>query len=263
MSSQAASISAWNAVFDWPSMVAALMRLAPRTGEQVGGLEQDRAAVVDRHRPPGRGRGGRGLDGRLGVARRGVLHGAEHVLVVVRLHDVDLPAAARAPPAVDVGAEVVLAPLEPGELGEQRLSLGAAGRVGQVGLVDRDGREGDGVHARDVVRRSRSGASPAPGSRTTRGRRRHRRRRRDRRARPGSRASPSSRTTTTRRRRPSASPASRAAERSAAVISAAYSSSSDSLSLTTASASGCTDPAAYAAASSVSVRRLVDAHQRP
>ena len=42
---------------------------------------------------------------------RGSLHGAEHVLVVVRLDDVDLRAAAGALAAADVRAEADLAPL--------------------------------------------------------------------------------------------------------------------------------------------------------
>ena len=66
-----------------------------------------------------------------------VLQGAEHVLVVVRLHDLDLRAAAAALAAADVGAEVRCRRSWLLELGEQGLPLGAARRVGQVGLVDR------------------------------------------------------------------------------------------------------------------------------
>ena len=81
ISSQAASISAWKAVFDWPSMVAALSRCAPRAGEQVGGLEQDRGAVVEGQRAPaGRGVAARPAIAALGVGLRGVLQDAEHVL---------------------------------------------------------------------------------------------------------------------------------------------------------------------------------------
>ena len=98
--------------------------LAPGTGQQVGGLEDDRGAVVERHRPPA-GRGvRRRLDRGLGVALRGGLEGAEHVLVVVRLDDLDLGTAAVAPAAADVGAQADLAPLLPLQLGEQRLALG-------------------------------------------------------------------------------------------------------------------------------------------
>ena len=42
---------------------------------------------------------------------RGALEGAEHVLVVVRLHDLDLGPAAVAPTTADVGTQADLAPL--------------------------------------------------------------------------------------------------------------------------------------------------------
>jgi hypothetical protein len=71
------------------------------------------------------------------------------VLVVVRLHDLHLGTAAGLATAADVRLDVLLATLELVELHEQRLALGAEGRVGQVRLV-RGGRgERDGVHAAD------------------------------------------------------------------------------------------------------------------
>ena len=129
----------------------------------------------------GRGRRRRGLDGRLGVLGRGVLERAQHVLVVVRLDDLDLGAAAVAPAAVDVGPQGVLLALEPGQLHLERGPLGAARGVGEVRLVDRSRRGSDRVHGADP---SDPRAGPgSPGWRTTRGRRRGRRRRRCRRAR--------------------------------------------------------------------------------
>ena len=75
--------------------------LPPRAGEQVGRLEDDRAALVERHRPPGRGRVEGGLDRGLGVLGRGVLERRQDVLVVVGLDDLHLRAAAVAATAVD------------------------------------------------------------------------------------------------------------------------------------------------------------------
>ena len=71
--------------------------LAPRAGEQVGGLEQDRAALVERQRAPRRRGVGGGLRRRPWRRPGRVLQDAEHVLVVVRLHDLDLGAAAASP----------------------------------------------------------------------------------------------------------------------------------------------------------------------
>jgi hypothetical protein len=52
MSSQAESISAWTTVLLWPSIVAALSGRAIRTGEQIGGLQEDRGAIDERHARP-------------------------------------------------------------------------------------------------------------------------------------------------------------------------------------------------------------------
>ena len=68
--------------------------LAPRSGQQVGGAQEHRGALVERGgRPAGLG-GHRGLDGGGGVGVPGVGEGAEHARVPVRLHDVDAVAAA-------------------------------------------------------------------------------------------------------------------------------------------------------------------------
>ena len=68
------------------------------------------------------------------------------MLVVVRLHDLDLGPASVAPAATDVGSQGYLAMLLPVELLLELLPLGAPGRVGEVGLVDRVRRVGGGVH---------------------------------------------------------------------------------------------------------------------
>ncbi len=152
ISSQAASISAWIAVLDWPSMVAALRRWRQGPASRSAALRMIAArSSNDNARHPGAA-SLRGLDRGLGVAMRGALEGAEHVLVVVRLHDLDLGPAAVAPATADVGTQADLAPLLPDQLGEQRVPLGAARRVREVGLVDRVRRMGDGVHVRDAVR---------------------------------------------------------------------------------------------------------------
>src|SRR3712207_9552978 len=69
-------------------------RVPPRAGEEFGGLEEDRGAVVVGHPPP-RGRSGAsGLHGVDDVLRRRVVHRAEDGLPAVRLDDVDGLAAA-------------------------------------------------------------------------------------------------------------------------------------------------------------------------
>ena len=94
MSSQAASISAWCTVFDWPSMVAALMLVAPRAGQQVGGAQEpDGRALIEGQLQPGRCGGPSGLDGGDGVAVVGAATGPEEQTVLVRrVHLEGLPA---------------------------------------------------------------------------------------------------------------------------------------------------------------------------
>ncbi len=60
--------------------------LAVRTGQQVGGLEEDRGAVVPRHARPGLVRVERGLDGAIDLLLAALVPRAQHVRVVVRHH---------------------------------------------------------------------------------------------------------------------------------------------------------------------------------
>jgi hypothetical protein len=55
ISSQAASISAWWQVLLWPSIVAALNLHAPRTGEEIRSLEENRGTGFPRHPRPSTG----------------------------------------------------------------------------------------------------------------------------------------------------------------------------------------------------------------
>ena len=120
--------------------------LAPRAGQQLGRLEQDRGAVVEGHRAPGRG----GVLGRghreLRVVDGGVAHRAEDLAAGVGLAHVDLLATAHHPLAGDRVRELeALA----AQLGQRRLELGAlgtAGRVVQRGLVGGGGNVGDCIH---------------------------------------------------------------------------------------------------------------------
>ena len=81
-------------------------RVAPRPGEQVGGLEQDRGPVVEAQRPPGGGGVPRRRDGRPRVVLGRVAQSAEALAVVVRLDDVDLGAARVALLAADRGGQL-------------------------------------------------------------------------------------------------------------------------------------------------------------
>ena len=237
--------------------------LPPRPGQQVGGLQQHRAPVVHVQRPPVVRRVGRGLDRGPGVGLGRALEPAQHVLVVVRLHDRELRPAAGPAAATDVGLDVLLAPLELLDLDAQGLPFGVAGRVGQVRLVRGSRREGDGVHASDTIRRA---ARRSPGWRTTPGPRPGRRRPaaprgpRAPRRRPAAGTAPSgsatSATTTTRRPGPSSS----AAASAAAAIRAAYSSSSESPSATYRSAEAGRVPSSLSRASPARVRGEVDPH---
>ena len=68
---------------------------APRTGEQLGGLEQDGGTVVERQLAPPRGGSLGGVDGAWRLLDGGVAQRAEHLAVGVRLADGDLVARCR------------------------------------------------------------------------------------------------------------------------------------------------------------------------
>ena len=67
----------------------AVERVAPRAGEQVGGLQEDRGAVLEGHFTPKWGGllGGRHRRHRIGVGR--IVGDSQHMSVLVRLDDVD------------------------------------------------------------------------------------------------------------------------------------------------------------------------------
>ena len=138
ISSQAASISAWCAVFDWPSIVAALIVDAPRGREQLGGLEEHRGAVLPRPVGPLALRLARRRDRLLDQLGRGPVPVGQHVAVVVRHHDVlDQPGLDALAADDDRDLDALLR-----HRAEARLELGAfggSGRVGADGLVDGGG----------------------------------------------------------------------------------------------------------------------------
>lgn len=119
------SISACWAVFDWPSIVDAASVSRHEYGEQLGGAQDDRGAVVEGHRAPGRGSGQGRVDRVLGVLLGGAAEGADDGLVVVRLDDLELLAAAEALHTADghrqlarVLGQLLELDLEAGALGE-------------------------------------------------------------------------------------------------------------------------------------------------
>ena len=146
MSSQAASISAWIAVFDWPSMVAALS--VSRHGPASSSAARRKIAA----------RSSKGSARHIGAASLAALTAArasswvalrgdaEHVRVLVRLHHVDRVAAGHPLLAVDghrqvdaLGGELGQPPLEPVPVGAARLVV--ANR-----LVARLGNGEHGIH---------------------------------------------------------------------------------------------------------------------
>ena len=77
--SHAASISAWCTVFDWLSIVAPTSVERHGPGEQLGGAQEDRDALVPRRPRPGGMRGARGGDRALDVRGVAALDVGEHV----------------------------------------------------------------------------------------------------------------------------------------------------------------------------------------
>ena len=80
--------------------------LPPRPGQQVGGSQEYRGALVERHRRPSVFAAIGGLDGRGGVGVHGVGQGAQLRGVPVRLDDVDTLSVAHSVSAADDMREV-------------------------------------------------------------------------------------------------------------------------------------------------------------
>jgi hypothetical protein len=81
-----------------------------------------------------------------GVLLRGVAHRAEHVRGPVRLHDVDLVAAAELLITADGAGQLVLLTRELAEFGLDLGPLGVLRGVGEDWLVHRERDVGYGVH---------------------------------------------------------------------------------------------------------------------
>ena len=144
--SQTASISAWCAVFDWLSIVAAFSVVAPRAGEELGGAQEDRCPLVPRHPRPLGVRGRRGVDRLLDVLGAALRDVGEDVALAMGLHRlerrvrVDVLATDDHRDRDPLALHLVQAELEGG-------ALRRAGRVGPDGLVVVLGRGEDAVCA--------------------------------------------------------------------------------------------------------------------
>ena len=136
--------------------------LAPRAREQLGGLEQDGGALVERQGAPARrrllGRGDRVTSVGLG----GTLQHAEHVLVVVGLYDADLGPASHPLLPADGGGQLELAGLLELQLRLELGSFGGTRGVREVRLVQGSRRGRDGVHGPIVSDATRVAQVPVP-----------------------------------------------------------------------------------------------------
>ena len=144
ISSQAASISAWWTVLDWPSIVAALSIVAIGAGEQLGGLEEDRRALVPGHARPGLVRLEGCLDRPIHLRLAALVPVAQHVAVIVGHHGLGQLAGADLS-AADARGDVDLAAGHPLQLLVQQLTLRANRHVVQHRFVVRDGNVVDAV----------------------------------------------------------------------------------------------------------------------
>jgi hypothetical protein len=98
--------------------------VAPRSGQQVRGAQQDRGALVVGQRAPGRPGPQRRLDRGLGVLGGGVRARPQDVGVVVRGDDVEPGAAGHVLAAVHGDGELVLLTAHLGQRGLQARPLG-------------------------------------------------------------------------------------------------------------------------------------------
>ena len=124
----------------------------PRTGEQVGGLQQHRGAVVEGQLAPSRRRRPGRVDGELRVGGRRIAHRAEHLRVRVRLTYVDRRAAPGHPPAADGVRQIDRRRRQLLQGDVQVRALGAPRPVLQDGLVAGGGDGRDGIHERWLLR---------------------------------------------------------------------------------------------------------------
>ena len=157
--SQAASISAWCAVFDWPSIVAAFSVSRHGPGEQLGGAQEDGGALLPRPARPVLPRGRGGVDRLLHVLGAALVDVGEHVLLVVRHHGL-LQVAGRDVLAADHERDLdpLVAHLLEAQL--QAGALRAAGREAEDRLVDGGRRAEDGVCAHGTYLRRRPRSAP-------------------------------------------------------------------------------------------------------
>ena len=121
--------------------------LAPRPGQQIGGAQEHRGALVERGVRPRVLGGHRGVDGRGRVGVLGVGEGAQFGGVAMRLHDVDAFTAAHPVSAADDVRQVDRVVGQFGERGDESRAFGAVRCVFVDRLVDRRGNIGDGIHA--------------------------------------------------------------------------------------------------------------------
>ncbi len=120
--------------------------VAPRSGQQVGGAQQHRGTFVEGGGgPSGRGVLG-GLHGLGHVLRGGLRGGAEHVLVVVGLHDVEALTAGHPLRAADGLGELDAVGLQLRDALLQRLPFRRSGRIALDRLVVGHRDRSDGVH---------------------------------------------------------------------------------------------------------------------
>jgi hypothetical protein len=133
--------------FGLPEDGGAVQCRPPRPGKEIGGLQEDSGAVIERQRPPGGRCLARSVNGRADVVLRRVAESAKYGMPVVWLDNVDLLAAAQPLGAADRHRELhpfrgeLLDPLLQGE------PLLASRGVRLDRFVDRVRHYGDGVHA--------------------------------------------------------------------------------------------------------------------
>ena len=127
-------------------MVAAAELLPPRPGQQIGGAQEHRGALVERGVRPCLLGGHGGVDGGGRVGVLGVGEGAQFGGVAVRLHHVDAFTAAHPVRATDDVRQVDRVVGQLVERGDESGAFGAARCVVVDRLVDRHRNIGDGVH---------------------------------------------------------------------------------------------------------------------